>query len=527
VPVKILVGDCRERLKEIESETVSLCITSPPYFGLRAYKVAPTVWDGREDCAHEWRGGLIKKAGRRDQDRDTRHTDGRDPETQNLVGCPSQTVSSGQFCRHCNAWLGTLGNEPSIEMYVQHLVEIFREVRRVLHPAGCLILNLGDSFASQGGPEPAQTKWQVDGASNTQNDGRSRNVSVGLKPKDLMGIPYTVAFALRDDGWWLRQAMPWPKKSAMPESVRDRPTTAHEYIFLLAKSKSYYWDSEAIRIPHKSESWAVMQDAHSNKPGWSGNPNVHGEKGHPLPGQPSGRNYRTTDPWFAGLDLLIDQQREWLAHLEYVRDEGGLLLDENGDPLALQVNTVGFPGSHFAVFPPDLVLPFVRAGSSERGVCSECRAPWERVVDKQSLKRDELSKDHPDYRPREYIYKQHGGFAPMGSRVAVTYTTGWRPTCDCNVGDPVPAIVLDPFAGAGTTLMVADREQRDAIGVELSLEYTEISRDRIADDGGMFTQIEIDCGDGNVVKNLAAQLPESELDLWKAERDKELEEFDR
>jgi len=140
---------------------------------------------------------------------------------------------------------GQLGLESTPDAYVASMVAVFREVWRVLREDGTLWLNLGDSYASQGGPEPAQTKWQVQGASDGQNGGRSRTAG-SLKPKDLVGIPWRVAFALQADGWYLRSDIIWAKPNPMPESVTDRPTKSHEYVFLLTKAARYYWDADAV-----------------------------------------------------------------------------------------------------------------------------------------------------------------------------------------------------------------------------------------------------------------------------------------
>ena len=198
----------------------------------------------------------------------------------------------------------------------------------------------------------------------------------------------------------------------------------------------------------------------------------------------SGRNYRTSDLFNASLDLAIEQQRAHLVHLEHVRDNGGLMLDENGDPVALKVNTAGYSGAHFAVFPPALVEPFVKAGTSERGECLECGAAWERVVERTG-----------------HINKREMAHVP-GNSSTKTDSTGWQPTtkatgdwqpiCSCNAGDPVPQTVLDPFGGAGTTALVADRLQRDAILCELNPDYAEMSRERLVQDGGMFVDVRVE-----------------------------------
>jgi DNA modification methylase len=144
---------------------------------------------------------------------------------------------------------GQIGLESTPDAFVARLVDVFREVRRVLKTDGTCWVNLGDSYASQGGSQVAQTKWQVEGASDGQAGGASRTPPSGLKPKDLCGIPWRVAFALQADGWWLRQDIIWHKPNPMPESVRDRCTKAHEYVFLLTKAERYWWDAEAMKEP--------------------------------------------------------------------------------------------------------------------------------------------------------------------------------------------------------------------------------------------------------------------------------------
>jgi len=280
---------------------------------------------------------------------------------------------------------GQIGLEPTPDAYVERMVDVFREVRRVLRDDGTLWLNIGDSYASQGGPEPAQTKWLVDGASSGQAGGKSRVVPVGVKSKDLLGIPWTLAFALRADGWYLRSDIIWHKPNPMPESVTDRPTSSHEHIFLLAKSQRYFYDAEAI----KEE--AVAETLHDftgqARVGIPGQPDHKGNR-HPIGGQKhvegnTGRRYAGNAYEFSG---KRNKRNVWT------------------------VTTKPFPGAHFAVFPPKLIEPCVLAGSAE--------------------------------------------------------------------GDTI----LDPFAGSGTTGLVALRHNRTFIGCELNPEYAQMARERIYDD---------------------------------------------
>jgi site-specific DNA-methyltransferase (adenine-specific) len=186
----IINADCRLALQTIESDSVECCITSPPYWGLRDYGVA-----------------------------------------------------------------GQLGLEATPEEYVSHLVEVFAQVRRVLRPDGTCWLNLGDSYTSGGRKErdPGQSKIHPAFEGNAFGDGLRPDTPSGLKPKDLVGIPWRVAFALQSDGWYLRSDIIWHKPNPMPESVTDRPTKAHEYVFLLAKSERYHYDADAIKEPFQTD----------------------------------------------------------------------------------------------------------------------------------------------------------------------------------------------------------------------------------------------------------------------------------
>lgn len=224
-PYTIIQGDCLQTLKTLPSCSVQMACTSPPYFGLRDYLTA--TWEGGDPtCNHE--------------------PDKTSP-SSTLQGGKATQGSAKEFrgtCPRCGARRvdAQIGLEETPDCYVAKLVEVFREVRRVLHPTGVLWLNLGDSYNGSGG---AGGDYSPGGIKKGQPKYPGRNVN-GLGPKQLLGIPWRVAFALQDDGWILRSEVIWHKKAPMPESVTDRPTKAHEQLFLLAKSPIYYYDAEAI-----------------------------------------------------------------------------------------------------------------------------------------------------------------------------------------------------------------------------------------------------------------------------------------
>jgi hypothetical protein len=378
-----------------------------------------------------------------------------------------------------------IGQEPTPEAYIRSLVVIFREVRRILRDDGCIFINLGDGYAQseirhrnghgstlRGGDIHPDEEWN----SGTYQTGH--RFDHGLKDKDLIGIPWACAFALRDDGWYLRADMPWYKKSPMPSSVTDRPGMAHEYVFLLAKRPNYYYDHVAVQ--RAAASTTVARDAYTRiTSGKDGQYAVAHDHETPSGGV---RNFRTTDFFRDGLDELIGQQEEYLAHLRKIRDQGGLLTDEDGEPLAFLVAAQGFPGAHFATMPPALVRDAIRAGSSEAGCCSKCQAPYERIVDHQSGATEASLRpkqtDGMNSRTSTLSLSGNGSkeWAERGGKIR---TLGWCPTCRCNAGPPISCIIFDPFGGAGTVPMCAVQLGRRGIMTELSREYLEMARRRI------------------------------------------------
>ena len=263
--VRILIGECRERLRELPEGSVHCAVTSPPYYSLRDYRVPPSVWGGDPACDHQW--GEWREA------HDERETTvaGKSRTTDRCYGARSrrfngnhQKHAAGAWCGKCGAWLGCLGLEPDPDLYVAHLVEVFREVRRVLRGDGTVWLNLGDSHAGSWGNYGAREGRQRVRASERfprrayEGDGgwsgRPPGANApGLKPKDLIMVPSRAALALQADGWWVRSRIVWAKGASfgpwsgnpMPESVRDRPSMAYEEVLLLARSARYFYDRTA------------------------------------------------------------------------------------------------------------------------------------------------------------------------------------------------------------------------------------------------------------------------------------------
>jgi len=339
----------------------------------------------------------------------------------------------------------TLGLEPTPEGYVQHLVAIFREVRRVLRPDGTCWVNLGDSYANRPNANGYHGKERdtstLAGGGTYQNVARIESqydsLPPGLKVKDLVGIPWRVAFALQADGWWLRSDIIWAKPNPMPESITDRPTKSHEYLFLLTKAARYYYDGEAIKEPNV-EMWSPNGKARTVRP--SIDVNGGGQGSGCMTWHASGRNRRSV----------------WT------------------------IATEPYPDAHFATFPEKLVEPCILAGTSERGACPACGAPWGREVERERTFESGSGRSGNMPVGKNGAGLQGGGATldvRRGPTVRAT-TLGWSPICACPFAEPVPCRVLDPFAGSGTTVAVAERLGRVGIGVELKPAYLTLARQR-------------------------------------------------
>jgi DNA modification methylase len=472
--IRIICGDARDELRKLPDASVHCCITSPPYLGLRDYGVPATIWGDDDTCEHEWGDVLQVNATNHTDKRRWQHTrNGRDEEqpTEKRVAWLRTEVPQGKFCQRCNAWAGAHGLEPNPDLFVAHEVLIFREVWRVLRPDAVLFVNMGDGYASGGGTGTQGKRGQRRDRRHTQEAlGNIRSwPDLGLKPKDLMMMPARVAMALQADGWFLRSQMPWIKRSCMPESVTDRPASAVEYVYLLTKSAKYYWDVTAVKRVGSVAAGtraAKGSNVRSELKDVNGRPPEYWE-------YTGARNFRNSDLFFDSLNA---------PH--------GLITDDGGDPIALDVNTQPFPGSHFAVFPSGLVEPLIRAGTSEKGCCALCRAPWVRQIERVSTDRIQKAADGWDASEGAHgtIHRNGRSKGKTGVPVTEDRTTGWLASCVCESA-VVPCTVLDCFAGAFTTAMVADRLQRDAIGIELSPEYCEMAQRRLLKDAPLLTQI--------------------------------------
>ena len=359
------IGDVREVLREMPEKSVQCIVTSPPYLGLRDYGIPPSIWGGDDNCTHEWGEEIIiNNPNKNTWDCfDDYNTDGK-PRVGRGKKDASRCATQGAYC-HCGAWRGCLGLEPTPELYVEHMVEVCRALWRVLRDDGTFWLNLGDGYASGGrgsggkatvSPEEANAGWH--------------SPTSGLKHKDLVMMPARVVLALQADGWTVRSKIIWFKPNPMPESCTDRPTSSYEEIFELTKKARYFYDADAVREPHKAESIQRYKDNTGITI-----PEAWKQEAIPISGgkednwnlSPGGRNLR---------NVLEIEEDEYAQFLRWKAEMAGEQKD------VWKITTQSYAAAHFATFPEKIPETCIKAGTSERGCCPSCGAPWERVVEK-------------------------------------------------------------------------------------------------------------------------------------------------
>jgi DNA modification methylase len=512
----IICGDALTELPKLPDESVHVGITSPPYWGLRDYKIQPSVWLPRDlwncphECEHEWGDDQVI-----------------DKSKPGVVGsgltnsgasqiASNRFISRSNFCNKCGAWRGVFGLEPTPELYVEHAVLIFREFRRVLRKDGTLWVNLGDSYNGQGERSPS---IQENGDLSYRAGGRAIRI-LGLKQGDLVGIPWRVAFALQNDGWYLRRDNIWFKPNPMPESVngwrwekhrlktkpqqrgsqgsgnskrsRDmsngqylgsaeyvdcpgcdkctpngglvlrkgnwRCTTSHEYVFQFSKSDRYFCDAEAAR--EKT----------------SGNAHARGTGVNPKAKTP-GKNTRIHVDRCVAHANSAKRPRQ---NESFSAAVSGLVSNRNRRSV-WPIATAPYREAHFATFPPALVRPIIQAAAPVK-VCGECGTPYAPVVERGEPRReqqlacgsDEEGQYHPTGKGKYFDGTRAENARRVKQRVLAGMVEkrviGYRATCSCNASTK-PAVVMDMFGGSGTVGQVALEEGRAAVLIEISETY--------------------------------------------------------
>jgi DNA modification methylase len=435
VVIRLLSGDCRDVLATLPADSVQCVVTSPPYYGLRDYQTAQ--WDGGDAaCDHQQNVSL-----RRDSPGGFQNSTSRGTQASTIAVAKQYADTCGK----CGAVRvdRQIGLEATPDEYLATMVGVFREVKRVLRRDGTCWVNMGDSYnANQGSGFNG----------NAGKPTASPKVYSGLAPKQLLMMPARLALALQADGWWLRSAIVWAKPNPMPESVTDRPTSAYEMVYLLTKNARYFYDNDAVREQH--------QDV-----------NVVG--GSYVKNALSAADY---------------EARKWTDRSEGLTRPPMTMRDREYNPAGRNLRnvwtiaTAPYSEAHFATFPPALAERCIKAGTSERGCCSQCGKPWVRTIERGEPDKETTR----GQQPWAAVTGQRDNAGGLPHRE--TTTTGWRAGCDHNA-DAVPCVVLDPFAGAGTTLLVADRLQRDAIGIELNTTYTEMAMERCRADAPLFVDV--------------------------------------
>jgi DNA modification methylase len=387
---KIYQGDVKQLITQLDDNSIDCCVTSPPYFGLRNYT--------NEECE--------------------------------------------------------IGNEQTLEEYIDTLVEVFEEVRRVLKPTGVFYLNIGDSYSGSGKGRNKDGTIHESALTSKQGTNKSVKGTIkgsgykpnGIKRKELMNVPHRLVLALSDAGWYHRDTIIWAKAtsgqvregSAMPISAVDRFTPSFEYIFMLTKRDKYYFDQFGVKETINPDS--ILRSKRSFNTNKQQNGNFDNRQ----------HNY---------VDInLVNMRNVWRINLQ-----------------------PGSSGQHIAGYPEKLVEPCILTATSRKGNCKDCGKPYERILEKDGTVKHNLTLETRDYRKLETSKGQHGKTSLFLTDTTDNYKSiGWKKTCKCSTDEIILPIVLDPFMGSGTTALVALQNKCDFIGFELNPESIEIANKRIS-----------------------------------------------
>ena len=530
---KIINAHVIDALKGLEDESVDCVITSPPYYGLRSYKGADTVWGGNPDCEHDFSNPIPSTL--LHENRNNRRGT-QDEVLSNPTGTTyirkSNSIGVNAFCSKCGAWKGQLGLEPTYQLYIEHLMLVTREIKRVLKKTGTLFWNMGDSYAGN-------MSWTEKYANKQQwhpEDPIKRDSEI--QSKSLMMIPERFALAMIDDGWILRNKICWYKRNSLPASVKDRLTNKWEYVFFFTKSKKYYFDLDAIRKPASDPNWMlrvpsrkkyVSEDA---KDAFMGNPpkglnrprldikNSNGYSGiftavtpeeAETFGSPRARNLREGTTGKRSDEVAELFKNDTPIPSKYIQDMEAVTASPAGRVMRNLVNgktttLVREPTADVNQYlkdrlnessvsikelaeisgePETEIAHYFRTDESGRALPS--REFWDKVKGVLGLEEyDKFIKEE-----RKSIMLQ---FNPKGSNPGDVFDIPTKPHKFAHfaiypetlveplikAGCPPGGTVLDPFAGSGTTGVVAEKLGRNSILIEISSEYVKIIEARMA-----------------------------------------------
>lgn len=521
--VRVIHGDCLEELRKLPAESVHCCVTSPPYWGLRDYGIPDSIWPAGEGeelnrkgaevaeggCAHVWRSETVKtEVGKGNWAQGTNGRGEAQPGGVAAKRVPIGAQAKRAFCRKCGAWRGVLGLEPTPELYVAHVVMVFREVRRVLRKDGTLWVNLGDSYA--GGGNGGGGSFAQDGIRMSSEPGTNKNIPHNRgarridhmrKSGDLVGIPWLVALALQADGWWLRRDNIWHKPAPMPEGVNGvRWERCRVKIGASEREKTTNKKGDKTR-GQKPHGAAKARDALGNaaftsaakyrdcggcakcaatdglvlrKGNWrcttaheyvfqfskSANYFCNAEEAKEVSGsKPSGNKARKFRSEHGGNPGLSNAHQGFAV--PWHPSQGG-----RNRRSVWTIHTRPFKGAHFATFPPALIEPIIRVATAPV-CCGECGAPFAPVM---------VEKRVSGYRATCRCHSPHftGGKGGNGERKKDEV-----PSVSSVGSCSKPSVVLDPFAGSGTVGMVARSLGREAVLIELAAHYLPLIEARV------------------------------------------------
>ncbi len=502
-PYKIIGANAG--LSPIPDEVIDCCITSPPYWGKRDYGTNPLIWDGDPNCEHDFEMKTIKVESSKNKDFNERSGNASGKRKQE--DSQQLKITTGH-CSRCGAWSGELGHEPSPDLFIKHLCDIFDEVKRILKPTGTCWVNLGDSYGGAGGSSGHNSETKNLGRKTSEYGAfNSGSISKGLHPKSLLMIPARFAIEMINRGWTLRNRIIWHKPSVIPEPFDDRFTVDYEIVFFFVKSvDTKYWihKNELRSITKKPKPDYIYKDLlnhreYNEKPkeftkeeiscpycnGTGTSETLFGIKDCELcEGKKKIKRWKRVNLW-KGRDYWFEQQYEphkWEHVGNYrlgeksknkgsienpVKGKGNTTgsfrgFDQRGrhKRSVWSINPGGFSEAHFAVFPNELISPMIKAGCP-RWICGTCGQPKERIYNVKS-----------NYKKREPAH------VPNNSSTKVD-STGWEPptikfkgwsSCDC-VENLVPGILIDPFLGSGTSLEEARKLGRQGLGFEIQKDY--------------------------------------------------------